>query len=210
MTTEPQYIEELMEQVEEAQEPGDLLRDQVLHQETEEVPLKVEIASIDSAGYVYIYNTQTGDRSVTNRNMLQDQLKKTFEDGSRVFTTIKPDIEPPVGTYKCLLHPSQPERAHYDSLGLAVCYKANLTSEYQVQRHMGRHRMEWATISEERERAEREEERAFQRRLMELMAQNANPATNRPTSRSTRPVCGECGKSFKSAGGLTLHTRQKH
>ena len=143
MTT-PEFIEELMQEVEEAEEPGNLREGQVLHRSNDDMPLGVQVASVESAGHVFIYNTKTGDRSKTNRNMLEDQLRKVFpEDGTRVYTTVKPPFEPPRGTYKCLLHADNEERAHYDQMGLATCTKDDLASEYQVQRHMERrHRME--------------------------------------------------------------------
>ena len=58
---------------------------------------------VESAGYVYIWDTRTADRSVCNRNMLQTTLGKLRKDGSRVFTTIKPDFEARGGQHKCLL-----------------------------------------------------------------------------------------------------------
>ena len=205
----PEYIEELMQEVEEAEEPGNLREGQVLHRSNDDMPLGVQVASVASAGHVFIYNTKTGDRSKTNRNMLEDQLRKVFpEDGTRVFTTIKPDFEPPRGTYKCLLHADNEEREHYDQMGLATCTKDDLASEYQVQRHMERrHRMEWATIGEERDRAEKDEERHFQRTLMAAIAQ---VGTNGAPNRSNRPVCDQCGRTFKSDAGVKLHVRQKH
>ena len=205
----PEYIEELMQEVEEAEEPGNLREGQVLHRSNDDMPLGVQVASVASAGHVFIYNTKTGDRSKTNRNMLEDQLRKVFpEDGTRVFTTIKPDFEPPRGTYKCLLHADNEEREHYDQMGLATCTKDDLASEYQVQRHMERrHRMEWATIGEERDRAEKDEERRFQRTLMAAIAQLGSPVA---PNRSNRPVCDQCGRTFKSDAGVKLHVRQKH
>ena len=208
MTT-PEFIEELMQEVEEAEEPGNLREGQVLHRSNDDMPLGVQVASVASAGHVFIYNTKTGDRSKTNRNMLEDQLKKTFpEDGTRVFTTVKPPFEPPRGAYHCLLHADSEEREHYDQMGLATCTKDDLASEYQVQRHMERrHRMEWATIGEERDRAEKDEERRFQRTLMAAIAQ---VGTNGAPNRSNRPVCDQCGRTFKSDAGVKLHVRQKH
>jgi len=208
MTT-PEFIEELMQEVEEAEEPGNLREGQVLHRSNDDMPLGVQVASVASAGHVFIYNTKTGSQSKTNRNMLEAQLKKVFpEDGTRVFTTVKPPFEPPRGTYKCLLHADNAERAHYDQMGLATCTKDDLASEYQVQRHMERrHRMEWATIGEERDRAEKDEERRFQRTLMAAIAQ---VGTNGAPNRSNRPVCDQCGRTFKSDAGVKLHVRQKH
>ena len=208
MTT-PEFIEELMQEVEEAEEPGNLREGQVLHRSNDDMPLGVQVASVASAGHVFIYNTKTGDRSKTNRNMLEDQLRKVFpEDGTRVYTTVKPPFEPPRGTYHCLLHAANAEREHYDQMGLATCTKDDLASEYQVQRHMERrHRMEWATIGEERDRAEKDEERRFQRTLMAAIAQ---VGTNGAPNRSNRPVCDQCGRTFKSDAGVKLHVRQKH
>jgi hypothetical protein len=204
----PEYIEELMQEVEEAEEPGNLREGQVLHRSNDDMPLGVQVASVASAGHVFIYNTKTGDRSKTNRNMLEDQLRKVFpEDGTRVYTTVKPPFEPPRGTYKCLLHADNAEREHYNQMGLATCTKDDLASEYQVQRHMERrHRMEWATIGEERDRAEKDEERRFQRTLMAAIAQ---VGTNGAPNRSNRPVCDQCGRTFKSDAGVKLHVRQK-
>ena len=207
--TTPEFIEELLQEVEEAEEPGNLREGQVLHRSNDDMPLGVQVASVESAGHVFIYNTKTGSQSKTNRNMLEAQLRKVFpEDGTRVFTTVKPPFEPPRGTYKCLLHADNEERAHYDQMGLATCTKDDLASEYQVQRHMERrHRMEWATIGEERDRAEKDEERRFQRTLMAAIAQ---AGTNGAPNRSNRPVCDQCGRTFKSDAGVKLHVRQKH
>ena len=208
MTT-PEFIEELMQEVEEAEEPGNLREGQVLHRSNDDMPLGVQVASVASAGHVFIYNTKTGSQSKTNRNMLEAQLKKVFpEDGTRGFTTVKPPFEPPRGTYKCLLHADNEEREHYDQMGLATCTKDDLASEYQVQRHMERrHRMEWAKIGEERDPAEKDEERRYQRTLMAAIAQ---VGTNGAPNRSNRPVCDQCGRTFKSDAGVKLHVRQKH
>ena len=129
---------------------------------------------VESAGYVYIWDTRTADRSVCNRNMLQTTLGKLRKDGSRVFTTVKPDFEPRGGQHKCLLHESDENREEYDSLGLPVCTKDNLDSPYQVNRHMQtRHPQEWATIEDINATAAREEDREFQRILIQAAARGA-------------------------------------
>jgi hypothetical protein len=128
---------------------------------------------MQSAGYVYIYDTITRERSICNRNMLAAQLKKKRVDGSFIFTTRKPKVAPKRGTLKCMLHPDE-RKPIYDTWGFAVCMKSNITSPYQVRRHMEkRHKQEWATIKEEiaqkekeRERADRAEDRKLQAALI--------------------------------------------
>ena len=119
------------------------------------------------------------------------QLTKTLENGVRAFTTEKPSFEPDQGGIKCLLHPDDPNRAHYDALGFATCSKQNIPSPYQLQLHMaGRHRLENATINEEAEREEKEEEREFQRTLLQAAA---NGVANPPSSEYFDCECGAAG-----------------
>lgn len=127
----------------------------------------IKLNTLKSAGWVKVWDTKTGEESICNRNMLLDQLQKKRPDGSSVFTTEKPNFEPFRGTFKCLLHADDPNRKHYDELGLATCRKSNLTSKYQVERHMvKRHPAEYATIKEEIARAEKEEDRAFHKAII--------------------------------------------
>ena len=201
-------IEELMNEVEDAPEPGSLGKGTGVHSATSNVPLSMSVSSLESAGYTYIYDRRTGRQSKTNKNMLQEQLEKRDELGVRIYTTVKPDFEPARGTLKCMLHKDQPEREHYDLMGLATCGKSNLTSEYQVQRHMqNRHRTEWATMSEEVARAEREEERAFQRTLMEAVSRGA-PSTTSLGAASI--ICQQCERVFKSPRALRTHVQMGH
>jgi hypothetical protein len=116
---------------------------------------------------VYIYDTETGERSECLRYTLSTQLKKKRENGKPYFTTINPNISPKRGQFTCLLHKDRIEREHYDELGLATCKKSNLTSVYQVERHMQKkHPAEWAVIKDERARQEKEEDKEFQRALL--------------------------------------------
>ena len=126
---------------------------------------------MQSAGYVYIYDSVTGERSICNRNMLAAHLRKKRPNGSLVFTTRKPLVPPKRGILKCMLHPDAPNRYHYDEMGLATCRKSNITSPYQVLRHMQkRHKMEYATIKEELDR----EEKAKERKLREVLIKSAS------------------------------------
>ena len=211
MTTEKMTVE-LMEEAEAAPEPGNFNRRQVIHSPSDAFPIDVQVASLESAGYVYVYDTETGERSVINRNMLETQLSKLRPDGTRFFTTVKPAFEPKRGTLKCLLHKDDPDRGQYDSWGFPTCNKSNLISEFQVNRHAQiRHRMEWQTIYDERERKEKEEERDFQRQLLGIATQ-ARPATQGPANAESSNAanyspCG-CGGSVRK-GYVAQHTRSK-
>ena len=213
MTTEKMTME-LIEEAESAPEPGSFDRRQVLHSSSDAFPMEVQVASLESAGYVYVYDTENGDKSVINRNMLETQLSKLRPDGTRFFTTVKPAFEPVKGKLKCLLHKDDPDRGQYDSWGFATCNKSNLISEFQVNRHVQiRHRMEWQTIYEERERQEKEEERNFQRQLLGLAAQRGTQ-TQAPRA-DDAGIQGtiiyspcECGGSVRE-GYVAQHTRSK-
>jgi len=169
---------------------------------------------VESAGYVYIWDTRTADRSVCNRNMLQTTLGKLRKDGSRVFTTIKPDFEPRGGQHKCLLHASDENREEYDALGSPVCTKDNLDSPYQVTRHMEtRHPQEAATIADINATAAREEDREFQRILIQAAARGAAlPTNDTPPKKEREPVivqCEECGGEFEGYNKMVATNRLK-
>lgn len=123
---------------------------------------------LKSAGYVYIWDMETHERSICNRNMLAHNLQK-MRNGKPVFTTVQPTEQPKRGGYLCMLHPFSPGRKHYDELGLAVCMKDNLANPYQVRRHMEkRHKMEFATIRDETEAAEKLQERQLRESLIRV------------------------------------------
>ena len=157
-------IEEMIRDAEVAPEPG--TRAKVIHSGDEEQPAPMTLAQLTSAGWCYIYEELTGERSIANKNMLPQLLKIKEGDGSFRFTTVKP-INPPFpikrGTLKCILHKDDPNRRHYTELGLPECRKSNLTSPYQVRRHMlKKHPDQWAVIEQERKDKERKEDRDFQ------------------------------------------------
>jgi hypothetical protein len=121
-----------------------------------------------SAGQVYIYDTRTGERSVCRRNILGHKLSLRRPDGSLVFTTIQPKIKPKRGHLKCMLHPDE-RKPIYDTWGFAVCKKANLTSPFQVRRHMQkRHKQEYEAIREEELRIERDKERQLRETIIKI------------------------------------------
>ena len=119
-----------------------------------------------SAGQVYIYDTKTGERSVCRRNILAHKLGLRRPDNSLVFTTIRPSISPERGHLRCMLHPDE-RKPIYDTWGFSTCKKSNLTSPFQVRRHMQkRHKQEYETIKEEEARIEKKEERKLREALI--------------------------------------------
>lgn len=174
-----QLIEEMMRDAEKAAEPGDIIKNRVIHKGDDEAPSPMVAMKVESAGWVYIYDTRTFERSLTNRNMLPGQLKKKRLDGSLVFTTIKPTHLPKRGGLKCMLHADNTNRGKYDEMGLAVCEKCNLTSDYQVKRHMmKRHPAEWETIEDARKDLERRDDMAERKALRATLYGRASATTD--------------------------------
>lgn len=145
-------------------EPGTLSVDQVLHTGDETLPAPMAVQEVSSAGWSSIWDTLTGEKSYTNNNMLAIQLGKKREDGTRVFTTAKPDIEPFRGDLKCYLHAEASNREEWNRYGFAECAKGNLRNEHERTTHMAhRHKSEWAEIEGGKDRDERTEDRDLQR-----------------------------------------------
>ena len=123
-------------------------------------------AEVLSAGQVYIYDTVTHEQSICRRNNLPHKLKLKRPDGSSIFTTVKPSLLPKRGHLKCMLHPDE-RKPMYNDWGFAVCKKSNLTSPFQVRRHMQkRHKQEYEAIKEEEARIEKERERQLRETII--------------------------------------------
>jgi len=121
-----------------------------------------------SAGQVYIYDTKTYEQSICRRNILPHKLKLKRLDGSLVFTTVKPKTPPKRGHLKCMLHPDV-RTEMCDAWGFPVCMKSNLTSPFQVRRHMQkRHKQEYEAIKEEETRIEKDKERQLRESIIKM------------------------------------------
>jgi len=132
-------------------------------------------APVLSAGQVYIYDTKTYERSVCRRNNLRHKLQLKREDGSLVFTTVKPKLLPQRGVLKCMLHPAE-RKEMYDAWGFPICRKSNLTSPFQVRRHMQkRHKQEYEAIKEEEARIEKDRERQLREALIGMGTKTEPP-----------------------------------
>ena len=158
-------MKEIAEQVRDAEIVEE---SQLVIEKDKELDVGMTTTQLKSAGYVYIYDTLTRERSLCNRNMLTHALQKKRPDGSIVFTTVKPQALPRRGILKCMLHPDE-RKEMYDVWGLATCPKSNITSPYQVERHMKkRHKDEWEAIQREEARVEKEKERELRESLINI------------------------------------------
>ena len=165
-------------QAEKAPEPGTMKVRDILNAGSESLETPMVIKSLTSAGYRWMYDTETGERSLTNLNMLPAQLRKLRVDGTPVFTIHKPAVAPRQGTQKCLLHKDNPDRKHYEELGFKECPKSNLPSQFMVEQHMAhRHRVEWATIQQERTKQREDERWEFEKAILQ---QAARPLATAP------------------------------
>ncbi len=181
---DPQLLIEAMQQMAApAPEPGDFHVRDVIHKGDEQNPMPIVASSLQSAGYVFIYDLRTGDRSVTSRNLLHAQTTKLDSEGHRMFTTVPPKAQPARQTYKCLLHPESETRSRYDELGFGTCRKANLRSPLDLELHMRhRHKTEWETIEKERKDKQAEEDRELQRAFIQAAMGNVARAEPEPVA----------------------------
>mgnify|MGYP003131127598 FL=1 len=178
MTQEKQSIHEMLRDAEAAEEPGNMKAGQFVGNSD---GMTMTATELSSAGWVYVYNVRTGDRSTVNRNMLEQQLQKTFDDGTYAFSTKKPEgVEPPRGKIKCLLHKDDPNRELYRQMGLPECIKDNLNTSHDLTTHMQkRHRREWASIDGQAQEEERLRDRERDDRLadaLRLLVENNTPS----------------------------------
>ena len=162
-----EIIDEMVAKAEVAPEPGSLKPALILEDGKKEGSFPSVVKSVDSAGHVYIYDTITGEQSITNKNMLPTQLKKLRPNGSRVFTTQKPAVELKRGETKCLLHPDSVDREHYNELGLPSCNKSNIKYAHELEGHMkNKHKREYETIKAEIVEREKQEDRNSMKKFM--------------------------------------------
>lgn len=223
VTMERELTAQLMTQVEFVDAPGmkgKKLQVGALDAEAPIVGATAEVLDangkpLPGTAYVRVYDTETREPSVLPYMMLERQLNILREDGSRVFTTVRPK-EPPIrGSFLCPLHPKAPRRDEFDKVGLPKCRKANLMTEMDVQRHFKScHPRAWQYSEQARVRDEKENDRDFQRRMMEMMvnataARTASAPT--PAAVSVASIgCPDCPRTFGNKQGLAAHRRHMH
>jgi len=165
-------IQEMLQKARDA-ETTEYRAPHVEHQGDDSVETPMISQRMKSAGHVWIYNTQTGDPSKCNRNMLPIKLRQKWPGTDQpCFTVNDPGFRPPQGHLKCMLHTDDPKRARYDTLGLPVCPKSNMPNPFAVRQHMThKHRVEWQVIEQERLDKERDDDRKLRETLLKTTAQ---------------------------------------
>jgi hypothetical protein len=171
MTTENNaLIEEMLARAEPVQLPSDLTDNPVINRGITDVEPPTVVHEVQSGKYFYIYETDTGDRVPCLGYMLRQKLTSRFPNGKYRFSVDNPGVIRKRGTIKCLLHPESSDRESYEELGFRTCPKSNITNRHQLTEHMRkRHPQEWKAIEAARVREERDEDRAFQRGLLEAV-----------------------------------------
>ncbi len=160
-------IEEMLRNAKGIDVPSELQKNPILHKGDTDLPSPMTVSQISSAGYVKVWDTRTFESAPVLYYMLPSVLRRRRQDGSFIWTTNDPKQLPKRGTHKCYLHPDNPNRQVYDSMGLRTCLKANITNEYEVKQHMmKKHPKEWAAIEELKKDAERKEDRELQKLLL--------------------------------------------
>ncbi len=132
-----------------------------------------------TTGVLWVWDTRTYEKiAILDYTLPYVLRKRRPEDGSYQFTMNDPGKLPVMGEVKCILHPSDSNREHYDKLGFRTCKKANIKNRHEQEMHMKRrHSQEWETLEKERKEKEREEDRLLQRLLL---AQGLKEQSNKP------------------------------
>jgi len=166
-------IEQMVQAAENAPEPGGATTGQVLGGKEDQPAV---VSSVESAGWTWVYDKNTGEKSKCNMNMLRTQLRKKGKNGELVFTTIDPCIPLVRGEYKCMLHPESEHYEKYHKMGFPTCMKANIANEMEVEEHMRKkHKATWNIIEKQKEKEEREADRELQREMIASIAGKAKP-----------------------------------
>ena len=169
-------IAEMLRDAKEVELPSELKENPVIHKGDDELEAPMTVKELTSAGYVYLWDSRTYEGAPVLRYMATEVLSRRREDGSFIWTTIDPKKRPVRGTHKCLLHQDGSDRKEYDKMGLRTCRKSSIKNEFEVKQHMmKKHPKEWLAIEDVRKEKERQEDRADQKVLREVLMNKVEP-----------------------------------
>ena len=136
-----------------------------------------EVYEAKNTGRIRAYDTLTGEMSWINdtEDNIRIAVNKRRADGSPVFTFDRSKAPTPRrGVLKCILHRDDPERIRWDGMGLPLCTKSNIPSQYDVERHAkGAHKGAYAAIQRVREQEKEDEDRELMRMQMRVLTRSA-------------------------------------
>jgi hypothetical protein len=176
MTTKDAQLIEMERLMRSAPEPGGL------EGATMGEGVAVTNTTVESAGYVTMWNTDTREPSVFNMNSIRTKLRETFPvnyetiamRGKPAWTATEPSTKPWRGTAVCPLHDSRPQRAAYDLEGYPKCTREHLPNDMEAQEHLKKkHPATWRQMNEARaevERVAQVEDRVINRQILAKLA----------------------------------------
>lgn len=148
---------------------------EIINRPSGDNPSPMRVGDLRWKGYVEVWDTRTGDKSLQPWWLLWQTMRKTREDKSRVFTRVNPHIAPDHGQdLFCPLNPESPEYSSLKSMGFKACRKKHIPHEDGLMRHVRKsHSRAWEAMDRQRQETERNEDRQLQRDMLQAMTSAA-------------------------------------
>src|SRR3990167_1158539 len=118
--------------------PSYMKEGELINRPTDNDPAPMRVRSLRFKGYVEVWDTVTGVKSLQPWWLLWQTMKKQRPDGSKVFTRTDPKIPPNHGAdLFCYLNPASPESQRVKGMGFKPCTKQRIPHEdRQLQKDM--------------------------------------------------------------------------
>lgn len=171
---------------------------------SEDEPAPMRVSSLRYKGYVEVWDTETGAKSLQPWWLLWQTMRKMRENGKNVFTRTDPQIPPDYGEdWFCPLNPRAPEDQRFAGRGFRPCRKRHIPHWDGLQSHIQHsHSRAWAAM--ERAAATREREEGFRLQREVIASQNAmlTAITGRVTADPVRDEPAAKREKPKAAKGV--------
>ena len=195
--------------------PSYMKEGELINRPTDNDPAPMRVSSLRFNGYVEVWDTVTGVKSLQPWWLLWQTMKKQRPDGSKVFTRTDPKIPPNHGAdLFCYLNPASPESQRVKGMGFKPCTKQHIPHEDALMRHVKKsHSRAWEALERERTERIRQEDRQLQKDMLAAMTQNAvaGVAVAPKVAQLHSDACPKCHKEFtkssvdRLASALRLH-----
>lgn len=144
----------LLEQEVASVEPPSYMRSgEIINRPTEEAPAPMQVSDLRFKGYVEVWDTRTGIKSLQPWWLLWQTMRKTREDGSLVFSRTDPQIPPNYGAdLFCPLNPASPDYPKLKGMGFKQCRKQHIPHQDALMRHVQKsHSRAWDAMERDQE-----------------------------------------------------------